>query len=147
MIDAFGNNLHSVVKKVNYMKVIILSFILLLSTGIYKAQNESFSYQLDFELMPLEETMGDSLYSTSCAVTFSDTLELAEIEVKIGSSAGQYDLDSLVLQCVHSPGMLIEKGYLEVELGSYLKMTYYSEVRLKYKDDTYSETLNLVHTH
>jgi len=95
------------------LKNIILAQLLLLG-GICLAQSSTFSYEIQFELLPLEENMGDSLYKGKCIIDVSNSKEVLEANIKIGTNEGLDNLESLLIPCTDSPGILIQGNHIEI---------------------------------
>lgn len=131
----------------------IFFFLFLVASNIVvtNAQNNSFSYQIQYRLIDVEYTGGDTLYETLCMLnldSISDSIQ--QIEVTIGSTQGANDVKSITIPFNNGTQVsmfgnnkgLVRLGNLPSSFGA---PRYYS-VRLRYTNGSFSPSLEITST-
>lgn len=130
------------------MKRIFLFVLLVVSNIIVvKAQNGVFSYQIQYNLIDVEYTNGDSLYETVCMLDLDNVSNsVQQIEINVGTVQGASDIRTVTIPFNNGAQLVLfnnnKKGMARIgNLPATNASPYYYSVRLKYNDGTYSSLI------
>lgn len=131
--------------KLNQMKKLMI-FILLSVVADFSAsaQNNPFSYQMQYSLINVATTSGDTLYDTECMLNLDNVSNpIQQIEISIGTTAGASDVRSMNIPFNNGTQLALfnsnKKGTARIgSLPGANGTPYFYSIRLKYKDGTYS---------
>ena len=128
------------------MKTITIILFGLLSTGLF-AQNADFDFSIYYQTTSTDTTQFDSLCNRVCEVKLTDTTGIIGIEVKVGITDTLSDIINYLFEFDVSTGLPTGLAYKRESnfVYLYLMQTYksdlfYYELRLKYTDNTYSQS-------
>lgn len=128
------------------MKAIIILLFCLLSAGL-NAQNADFDFSIYYQTTSTDTAQFDSLCNRVCEIKLSDTTGIAGIEVKVGTADTLSDI--LDYQFVYDVNTGLPAGlaysrndnYVVLHLLQTYKVdNYFYEIRLKYTNNTYSQS-------
>ena len=111
------------------------------------AQSDPFSYVVDYENSGVVVSESDTLYNVSCNITLNDTLNIEEIQLKVGTTKSgedifqhdfDFDSEDLPNEIIYTrTGQEISLG-----LGSMTHLSkHYFEIKLQYADGSQSNSV------
>lgn len=124
-------------------KTLIYLFLMTGVTMTSFAQN-NFSYQVQYNLVDVDYTGGDTLYESVCMLNLdSVNNSIQQIEISVGTTLGASDVSSLIIPFNNGTQLALfnnnKKGMARMgNLPATSGNPYYYSVRLKYNDGTYS---------
>ena len=128
------------------MKTIIILLFCLLSAGL-NAQNADFNFSIYYQTTSTDTSQFDSLCNRVCEIKLTDTTGIAGIEVKIGTADTLSDILNYLFVYDVSTGLPTGLAYNRNDnyvtlhlLQTYKSDMYYYEIRLKYVNNTYSQS-------
>jgi len=122
--------------------LLTLSIICVFTLNTLSAQNADFDFQVQYNLVDVEYTGGDTVFTGECMLSLNiNASDVAAVEINVGSAQGLSDVKQLNIPYNHGTAMSLfnSNSKAMIHLGNLSPVKYYYQVRLKYQDETYSD--------